>query len=650
MRAIILSATAAFCHVPLAMAQGLDVCRPGCGASAGTAREEKSGSPVKDNRFLGINYAGTSITQIKHLQKDDLLGAMKMSGTWVSKLSFASFVKASNLFCRYAKERGQNAFLQIPLTFSDRQISVAFEGLLSSGCDLKGVAIGNEVDRLVAERVVARYTVSDYVADYNRIVPLVKKYFPAAKIIALELSSFAVPEFDRNDPVAVKYKPIFDWLIPFSNARLVRRPDYVSVHYYPFTGAQKEWETLAGGRMFREILEDLGPHLSGAPPLLIGEFNATYQYEGDTVYPDSGGDSFMAALTAPDLIADKRVAGVFHWSLVEPTSSSLGLYQGNDLAPVPLLHTYRMLASVLDHESAPARTNKSNIDASAYHSNGRYRILIVNTSPFFRRNISISGKIDAEIRVDFCGCEGPSESVTLPPLSFTALDGDLWKRGDRSVSQRFSYADRVVRAGDFLAAERSKHYCATLADFSQKNYSAVHFENAKFNQNAKIGTGGSFVALSSLGGRTSIRKEPGSLAVNCTLPGSGFAYYQCGVKLPFVPDLMADRRLGMDWTEGYEKGLFRVTLATDAPIAVEMHLEDFYPEVVGHNPHQTKVVVSGLRTLEVPLREFRQVPGVGVAAPLKSVLSNISNLRIEVRQPGFAGQLRIHKLEVCDFL
>ena len=98
------------------------------------------------------------------------------------------------------------------------------------------------------------------------------------------------------------------------------------------------------------------------------------------------------------------------------------------------------------------------------------------------------------------------------------------------------------------------------------------------------------------------------------------------------------------------EGLFRVTLATDAPIAVEMHLEDFYPEVVGHNPHQTKVVVSGLRTLEVPLREFRQVPGVGVAAPLKSVLSNISNLRIEVRQPGFAGQFRIHKLEVCDFL
>ena len=172
--------------------------------------------------------------------------------------------------------------------------------------------------------------------------------------------------------------------------------------------------------MFREILEDLGPHLSGAPPLLIGEFNATYQYEGDTVYPDSGGDSFMAALTAPDLIADKRVAGVFHWSLVEPTSSSLGLYQGNDLAPVPLLHTYRMLASVLDHESVPARTNKSHIDASAYYRSGRYRILIVNTSPFFRRNISISGKVDAEIRVDFCSIRRLAGACTTPlALVFT---------------------------------------------------------------------------------------------------------------------------------------------------------------------------------------------------------------------------------------
>ena len=75
-RAIILSATAAFCHVPLAMGQGLDLCRPGCGASAGPAREEKSGSPVQDAKFLGINYAGTNITQIKHLQKDDLLGVI----------------------------------------------------------------------------------------------------------------------------------------------------------------------------------------------------------------------------------------------------------------------------------------------------------------------------------------------------------------------------------------------------------------------------------------------------------------------------------------------------------------------------------------------------------------------------------------------
>ena len=643
-------AAAALCQLPLTMAQGLDTCRPGCNASAGSASTRKPETPVAAARLLGIGYAGTSITQIERLRKDDLLGALKMSGTWVSKLSPGRFVTVSNLFCRYATERRQDVFLQVPVTFSEREISAAFESLLSRGCKLKGVSIGNEVDRLVAERIVARYTVLDYVADYNRIVPIVKKYFPAAKIIALELSSFAVKEYKKNDAVTVKYKPVFDWLIPFFKAQLASRPDYVSVHYYPFTGAQKEWESLSGGKMFREIMSDLEPYLADTPPLLIGEFNTTYQYEDNTVYPGSGGDSFMVSLTALDLFAVGRVAGVFHWSLVEPASSTLGLYQRSDLAPAPLFHAYRMLAGVLDHQSATVLTNKAGVEAYAYYRNGRYRIFIVNTSPFFRRNVSVSGKGDADIRVDFCGCEGPSESVALPPLSITELEGDLSKRGASHTSRRFSYADRVIRSGDFSPAERSKQYCAPLADFSQNSYPAAHFENAKFNQNAKIGTGGTLTALSSPGGKISTRKEPGFLAVNCTLPGSGLAYYQCGVKMPFVPDALADRRLGMNWTEGYEKGSFRVTMGSDAPIAVEMHLEDFQPEAVAHNSHQAKVDVSGTGTFEIPLREFGQVKGVGVASPLKALLRNISDLRIEVRQPGFAGQFRIHKLEVCDFL
>jgi hypothetical protein len=78
-----LGAAAALCPLLLA-AQ----CRPGCDASAVP-------------RILGFNYAGTPMAEISHLRREDLPGALKMSGTWVSKLPFDRYVRTAVEFCRY---------------------------------------------------------------------------------------------------------------------------------------------------------------------------------------------------------------------------------------------------------------------------------------------------------------------------------------------------------------------------------------------------------------------------------------------------------------------------------------------------------------------------------------------------------------------
>ena len=642
-RAIMLAA-AAWCQCSVSLAQGADACRPRCSSSVSSL----AGIPDTPAKILGINYSGVSPSHIERLQRKDLLGVMKMSGIWVSKLSVDRYLAASARFCRYATERDQEAYLQIPLTFSSREISLALENLVAKGCKPKGFSIGNEVDRLVTDRIVSRYAIDDYVADYNRIVPLTAKYFPDAKIIALELSSFTVKDFKSTDPAAAKYRPIFDWLIPFSKARLAKKPDYLSVHYYPFTGGQKEWETLAGGRIFQGIVRDLEPYLRGLPPILIGEFNTTYQYENSAAYPGSGGDSFMIALTILDLFTANLVAGVFHWSLWDGPPSTLSLYQNKELLPAPLLHAYRMLSGVLDYRLAPTRSSKVGIDSYAFQRDGRYSVFLVNSSPFFRRNVSVSTKSNADIQVDFCDCKEPQAQLTLPPLSMTAIAGNFMERGSGPRVNRFLYADRVTRDGSTPSAESTKSYCAPLADFSLASYPDSHFENPIYNQNNKIGTGGTFIGVSSPGTRASLQKTSDFLNVDCALPRTGHAYYQCGVKFPVVTDALSDKKMGADWTDGYDKGTLRLTLSADVPLTLELHLEDFQPEALRFNTHQLTVDVSGIKSLDVPIRQFSQLPGRGFNSPLKSILQNLAALRIETRQAGFSGTFRIHKFEVCD--
>lgn len=536
-------------------------------------------------RILGFDYAGTRLADVEHLGRADLPGALKMSGTWVSKLSHEPFVRAAVAFCKFAQDRGQDAWIQVPVTHTSREVTAALDALAARGCRPKGFAIGNEVDRMVTERIAARYTPADYVADYNRIVPLVSRRFTEAQVIALELASFTITDPEEGDPLEVRYLPIHEWLVPFLRAKLVRRPDYVSVHFYPFTGAQKEWETLAAGRLLRRILADLKPVLDAAPPLLLGEFNTTYQYEAGTVYPGSGGESFMAALVLPEILGAEGVAGVFHWALADDAPSTLGLYVGREATPL----------------------------ANAWRLAGSGQALQVNATPFFVRG-----------------------ATTLPPLSITVPGA----RGAR----RMAYADRGIRSDEF---SRSLH-CAPLADFSQPRLRGVHFENARFNQNGKIGTGGTFVPVQSPGTRAMLARGIDHLALQCALPNAGSGYLQCGVKLPFVPDVDADRRQGVDWSHGLGTGSLRVTVASDRPVPVELHLEDVRPEAVGNNTHHVKVAVSGAQVIEVPLRQFSQAPGFGIPRPLQDVLRSVSSLRIETRQPGFNGTLRVLRVEVCD--
>jgi hypothetical protein len=334
---------------------------------------------------------------------------------------------------------------------------------------------------------------------------------------------------------------------------------------------------------------------------------------------------------------------------VEPAGSTLGLYQGERLAPVPLFHAYGLLAGVLDHQAVEAGVSRPQLEAYGYHREGKYRVIVVNKSPFFRRAVSVSAAEGADVRFPaFCGCDKPAESLTLAPLSLTEIGGNLAGGREAAAQRRLAYADRVVRSGPLPAGDAAKPHCVPLADFAHGAFAGRHFENEEFNQNAKIGTGGTAHALSSPGGTTSLRLDERVLTVACDLPAAGRAYYQCGVKLPFVTDAMADRRAGVDWTDGAEKGSLRVTLDSPAPVELEFHLEDFRPEALGYNTHRKAARIAGPATVEIPIREFRQLPGAGVARPVEEILRNVSGLRIETRQPGLRGRFTVGRLEVCD--
>jgi hypothetical protein len=579
-------------------------------------------SPAAGQRLLGIGFSGIETSRIAYLGRNDLLGALKMSGIWVSKLGLDAYVLEAIRFCRYASERGQAAYLQIPLALDAEEVETALDRVAASGCRPAGFSIGNEVDRRVAERLASRYAVADYIADYNRITPVAAARFPHAVIIALELSAFMAPQFGERDPLSVKYRPIFDWLLPFARANLVRRPDFVSVHYYPFTGAQKEWETLDASRMLRKALADLEPHLRDLPPLLVGEFNVTYQYEHDTSYPGSGGESFMAALTVPGLLANRRVAGLFHWSLHEAPPSTLSLHRGQKEGPVPLYHAYRMMERVADYRPVAIATPARDVEELIFEKDGRRRSFVVNESAVFRRNVALS----------------TGGRVTLPPLSMTDVAGGT----------RLSYADPMPRSGPPSTQERSRRHCARLADFSELPRSGGHFERETYNQNRKIATGGTYIALASPGAHAQAELTGKALQLACRLPDPGHRYYQCGVKLPLVTDARMDRGEGVDWAESFETGRVRITVAAEAPVDVELHLEDFRPEAVGLNSHRAVINVDGHRTFDVPLRDFRQAPDFGIARPLQEILRNAADLRVEVRRPGYSGALRIYRLEICD--
>ena len=55
---------------------------------------------------------------------------------------------------------------------------------------------------------------------------------------------------------------------------------------------------------------------------------------------------------------------------------------------------------------------------------------------------------------------------------------------------------------------------------AERRYAGAHFENPVYNQNRKIATGGTFVALSSPGASLTAEKDATSLRLACTLPSA----------------------------------------------------------------------------------------------------------------------------------
>ena len=589
-----------------------------------------AGAAFAQPKLLGVDYAGADSGPVEKIAHEPLPGALKMSGTWVSKLGPSAWARAATQFCRYAAAHRQAAYVQLPVAFTSKQVVAALEHLAAIGCRPAGFSIGNEVDRLVTEKIAPRYAPADYVADYNRIAPLVARHFPSASIIALELSSFMILEWRDEQAPAVKYRPIFDWLVPFCKASLARRPDYVSVHFYPFTGAQKEWETLSAGRQLARIMQDLEPQLARCAPLLIGEFNATYQYEDSTIYPGSGGESFMAALALPAILAHPRVAGLFHWSLVESAPSVLGLFQGDPPVAMPLYEGYRLARPVAEKDAHALASRRAAIEAYGSTRGAA----IVNASPFFRRNVTVSGASDADVA--FPGVE---RKLLLAPFSLTAWEGE-------ARPMRIAYADRAPRPAE--SADPSRAWCSTLADFAEKRFPARHFENERYNQNRKIASGGTYVALASPGAAASVEREADDLLVRCRVPAAGAAYYQCGVKLPLVADALADRRAGADWSEGLDTGSLRITLAAPVETELQVHVEGYDSAAMAYNTHHKVIAPGAATTIEVPLRELRQDPSYGLPRSLREVLRNAAAVRVETRSPGFAGEMRLRRVEVCD--
>ncbi|MBF0558405.1 MAG: hypothetical protein HQL08_06455 [Nitrospirae bacterium] len=588
-------------------------------------------------KSLGVVYQYLTADEMNAIQTDNLFGTLKMGGRWVSALSYTDYINWVDKFCAFATSRNQQALIQLPIAQKE-YLDAILSHLSSINCNLQGISIDNEPDDLptVLPNLFPSYTIQNYISDVNDIAPKIRSYLPGVYIVGLDLMSFTVAQGED---------PITNWLVPFCNSSAASNVDYISIHYYPFNGAQKEWDTLKLGSIIKGFFSSESPLVPvNCPPLILGEFNTTFQYGEGTVYPGSGGDSIMAALTVPEIFSLDRISALMHYSLTESPPSTLGLYDMTTSSFKPFYNTYKMLSDMNGGKYMEAYSNDSDVMATVFSKNGKYILYLGNYSPFLKRNITVSNGNLSSVYTDSSDTLLET-TVSLAPFSLTQVEASFGTQG--TIVNRFSYAYRDLRSGDFRTDEVNGEFCSVLADFSEPNLTGEYFIGDNWNQNNKIASGGSFSATNYVSGASvALSKSNNVLNVDCNV-SSSMSLYLCGVELPFYSD--TSKQNWRNWQSGFAKGIFRISLETDSPGSFLFQLSYVNPEALGWDAHQVELPVnSGRQVINVRVSDFKQA-GWGNYMNIYDALKQISSLSIGINGTTSA-HFKINSVQICDKL
>lgn len=605
-------------------------------------------------KSLGLVYQNLTAPERNAFQETDMFGTIKMGGIWVSALPYADYISTVDTFCAYAVSTNQKALIQLPVALKTQMDDILMH-LKSTSCNLEGVSVDNEPSRLTIElpSLFTSYIVNDYINDVNEIAPKIRAYLPDVYIIGLDLISFTPVE--GADPIS-------GWLTPFCSAMSgTTNVDYVSIHYYAYNGAQKEWRNYELGKQIKGYFSAASPLVpANCPPVILGEFNTTFQYKADTVYPGSGGESFMAALAVPEIFSIDRIVSLLHYSMVESSPSTLGLYDMNTGAFKPFHNSYRMLSSINGGTFIDTATTGEDIAVTSFINSGTYYVYLANYSPFFKRNLTVSNTSASAIHI--IGANAMLETtLSLPPFSLTKLTAPFGQQG--TITGRFAYADRSLKTGGFTPAETASEYCSVLADFAEPNLTGSGYFvgpiSTPWNQNEKINSGGSYSFTSSnalvshsdtgASSYSTINTASGTLNVDCISTAAASTAYSCGVKLPFLEDNASQS--WKNWQSGAAKGFFRITLETAAPLTITFELRDDNPAALLYDTHKaTRPIISGTQEVDVMMGDFKQ-GGWGTAIDVATLLARASSLSIGVAGTGTGSpSFKIHKVQICDKL
>ncbi len=605
-----------------------------------------------DMRFLGASFYNGGITSIEQLTETDLLGVLRFGGRWVTELALPeknpevvipdSYLAALDRFCGYATSRNQRSVIQLPVFLPSAGIRQALTYLKEreDHCNLLLFSIGNEVDRIDSdeEQYAESYTWPDYLAALKRIVPLLRAYFPDSAIAALDLSSFE--EYDQ-------YQALRDWVDPFCASRdpAVREIDFLSIHFYPYTGAQKLWDMLQMGEQFDDNLRQLP---QDCPPILLGEYNTTYQWRPNSTYPGSGGGAFIPLLTLPEILRQKKTIGLLHWSLIEGDTSTLGLFQPPGLAAKPVYPGYLLMAPIKNAMPVSATTTLDALAPSVFDDGTALHLYLGNHKPLWRRGIILGSGTSGDVHISQPNLP-PMMIPALPPFSLSYFRIDPVAGITRQ--QQISFENQNISDAPLPASDN--RHCIPIADFSEPNKDGPDFIGPDYNQNLKIATGGTPLPVAFFPDQQSVQMEEmtGLLELRCTPAADRRA---CGVSLPLTADTAATNTV--DWSEGSDTASFQVTLGNPEETAVALQLQ----LGMKHPAKAEDIETARTVTLSIPGGQTLQFdfPWSAFAPPattpstetktLHETLSRLAALRVMLAQPGTSGTFQIFQVEICD--